>query len=76
MLASTIQWRVENDRLHVNVIGRLALNFLGIHRVKLDTYRWIYKQGVGALPLKIVDGDGAPCRAFATADVEFPELRP
>jgi len=43
---------VEGDELKVNIMTRLALNFLGLHRAKLHAYQWIREKCVGNLPLK------------------------
>ena len=50
--AAEISRQVDGEQLEVNVMTRLALNFLGIHRAKLHAYDWIRSKGVGSLPLK------------------------
>jgi hypothetical protein len=52
LFASTIKWRVDHQELHVNVVTRVALNFLGVHRAILETYRRVSDQNVGDLPLR------------------------
>jgi hypothetical protein len=47
-----LQWRTERDQLAVNMVSRLGLNFLGIHRAKIETCQRIRDLGVGELPLK------------------------
>ena len=43
---------VDGDELKINIMTRLALNFLGLHRAKLHAYQWIREKCVGNLPLK------------------------
>ena len=50
--AAVIRGEVVGQELEVNVITRLALNFLGIHRAKLHAYQWVGNKGVRSLPLK------------------------
>ncbi len=52
LFAPTMQWQIENGQLHVNVMARLALNFLGIHRAKLRAYQAIRQTDTQSLPLK------------------------
>ena len=51
-LAPQIQMREEDGQLHVNVVARLALNFLAIHRETLEVYRQIGAMDLAMLPLK------------------------
>ncbi|MBI3319205.1 MAG: hypothetical protein HYZ89_01270 [Candidatus Omnitrophica bacterium] len=51
--APCLWWEpVEGGRLRVNAFTRVALNFLGIHRAILETYRRLEAVPPGALPLK------------------------
>ncbi|MCP4191488.1 MAG: hypothetical protein GY768_12755 [Planctomycetaceae bacterium] len=50
--AAVIRGEVVGQELEVNVMTRLALNFLGIHRAKIHAYQWIRDKEVGSLPLK------------------------
>jgi hypothetical protein len=52
IFAPRMKWHVEQGQLHVNVMSRLALNFLGIHRSKLRAYQWIREADTQSLPLK------------------------
>ena len=52
IFAPQMKWHVEHGQLHVNVMARLALNFLGIHRAKLRAYQWIRSADTHSLPLK------------------------
>lgn len=51
-LSPEIQYGEHDGHLHVNVVSRLALNFLAIHRETLDVYRRIGQMQLGELPLK------------------------
>lgn len=51
-LSPKMRHQEADGQLHVNVVSRLALNFLAIHRETLDVYRRIGQMPVGELPLK------------------------
>lgn len=43
---------IEDGKLHANVVCRLALNFLAVHRETLTVYRRVGAMELGNLPLK------------------------
>jgi hypothetical protein len=47
-----LDWSEVDGRLRVNAYTRVALNFVGLHRALLTTYRELSAQPVGNLPLK------------------------
>ncbi len=52
LLAPNMIWTTHDNRLEVNVVTRVVLNFLGIHRSTLETYERIRGIDVGELPLR------------------------
>jgi hypothetical protein len=52
LFSGQLQWTTQDGQLHVNVIARVALNFLGIHRATLETYQRIRELEVTGLPLR------------------------
>jgi hypothetical protein len=50
--AAELRWSTRGEVLQVNVITRVVLNFLGIHRATLETYQRIRSLDVGRLPLR------------------------
>jgi hypothetical protein len=50
--APRIHWQTRDDKLCVNVLSRLMLNFLGIHRETLRAYQRMGALAPGKLPLK------------------------
>lgn len=53
LLAPKLDWSEAPDEcLQVNVFTRVALNFVGIHRAIIDTYRRLDSLPVDGLPLK------------------------
>lgn len=51
-LSPELQFRADDGQLRVNVVCRLALNFLAIHRETLNVYQRIGSMALGDLPLK------------------------
>jgi hypothetical protein len=52
LFAGQMHWSTQDGQLRVNVIVRVALNFLGIHRATLDTYQRIRELDAAGLPLR------------------------
>lgn len=50
--AAKLAWRPAGDRLEVNAYTRVVLNFVGLHRAVLETYRAVEDLDPGGLPLK------------------------
>jgi hypothetical protein len=51
-MAPEMQFAEDGDQVHVNVVSRLVLNFLAIHRETLMTYGRIGEMDTGDLPIK------------------------
>jgi len=50
--APALWWQPAGDRLEVNAYTRVVLNFVGLHRAVLETYREVGGLSPGSLPLK------------------------
>ncbi len=50
--AATLWWQPAGEQLEVNAYTRVVLNFVGLHRAVLETYREVGELSPGSLPLK------------------------